>query len=66
MKQRLSSRLELDSVPDEIDDLQRKVRQLEIEKEVVKRDNDPNKLDNISKLLADAKERLNTSHWLAK
>lgn len=54
-------RLELDSVPDEIDDLQRKVRQLEIEKEVVKRDNDPNKLDNISKLLADAKERLNTS-----
>ena len=42
-------------------DLQRKVRQLEIEKEVVKRDNDPNKLDNISKLLADAKERLNTS-----
>lgn len=53
-------RLELDSVPDEVDELQRKVSQLEIEKEVIKRDNDPNKLDAINKSLADAKEKLNS------
>ncbi|MEP7320351.1 MAG: AAA family ATPase [Saprospiraceae bacterium] len=52
-------RLELDSVPDEVDELQRKVSQLEIEKEVIKRDNDPNKLDAIIKSLAEAKEKLN-------
>ncbi len=51
-------RLELDSVPDEVDELQRKVRQLEIEKEVIKRDNDPNKLEAINKILAEAKEKL--------
>lgn len=51
-------RLELDSVPDEIDELQRKVRQLEIEKEVIKRDNDSGKMTAITKLLAEAKEKL--------
>jgi ATP-dependent Clp protease ATP-binding subunit ClpB len=53
-------RLELDSVPDEVDELQRKVSQLEIEKEVIKRDNDPNKLDAINKGLAEAKEKLSS------
>lgn len=51
-------RLELDSVPDEIDELQRKVRQLEIEKEVIKRDNDSGKMIAITKSLAEAKEKL--------
>jgi len=51
-------RLELDSVPDEIDELQRKVRQLEIEKEVIKRDNDSGKMVAITKMLAEAKEKL--------
>jgi len=51
-------RLELDSVPDEIDELQRKVRQLEIEKEVIKRDNDSGKMVAITKILAEAKEKL--------
>lgn len=58
-------RLELDSVPDEVDELQRKVRQLEIEKEVIKRDNDPNKLDVISKALAEAKQKMDivSAEW---
>lgn len=51
-------RLELDSVPDEVDELQRRVRQLEIEKEVIKRDNDLNKFDAINKTLAEAKEKM--------
>lgn len=51
-------RLELDSVPDEVDELQRRVRQLEIEKEVIKRDHDANKMDVINKSLAEAKEKL--------
>lgn len=58
-------RLELDSVPDEVDELQRKVRQLEIEKEVIKRDNDPLKLDAINKALAEAKQKLDivSAEW---
>jgi ATP-dependent Clp protease ATP-binding subunit ClpB len=58
-------RLELDSVPDEVDELQRKVRQLEIEKEVIKRDNDANKMDVINKSLAEAKEKLDilSAEW---
>ena len=37
-------RLELDSVPEEIDELDRKLRQLEIEREFIKRENDTKKL----------------------
>ena len=41
-------RLELDSVPEEIDELDRKVRQLEIEREAIKREKDTKKLDAIN------------------
>ncbi len=51
-------RLELDSVPDEIDELDRKVRQLEIEREAVKREKDDKKVKVIEGLLANAKEKL--------
>lgn len=50
-------RLELDSVPEEIDELDRKVRQLEIEREAIKREKDPKKLENISEAIANAKQQ---------
>jgi len=51
-------RLELDSVPDEIDEQDRKVRQLEIEKEAIKREKDSAKLEKIKKQIANEKEVL--------
>jgi ATP-dependent Clp protease ATP-binding subunit ClpB len=51
-------RLELDSVPEEIDEWDRKVRQLEIEKEAIKRESSPKKLQAISEQIANARERL--------
>lgn len=51
-------RLELDSLPDEIDEQDRRVRQLEIEKEAIKREKDTAKLDAINKRIADEKEKL--------
>ncbi|GLR18718.1 ATP-dependent Clp protease ATP-binding subunit [Portibacter lacus] len=51
-------RLELDSVPEEVDEWERKVRQLEIEKEAIKREGDKRKLKVISEQIANAKEKL--------
>lgn len=58
-------RLELDSVPEEIDELSRKVRQLEIEREAIKREKDEKKLKRISGQIANAKEELEsrTAAW---
>ncbi|MEP6646096.1 MAG: AAA family ATPase [Saprospiraceae bacterium] len=50
-------RLELDSLPEEVDEADRKLRQLEIEREAIKRENDPKKLKNISELIANTKEK---------
>ncbi|PHN07376.1 ATP-dependent chaperone ClpB [Flavilitoribacter nigricans] len=50
-------RLELDSVPEEVDEWDRRVRQLEIEREAIKREKDPNKLNAINEQIANAKER---------
>jgi ATP-dependent Clp protease ATP-binding subunit ClpB len=50
-------RLELDSVPEVIDDADRKVRQLEIEREFIKREGDSKKLKVIEETLANAKEK---------
>ncbi|MCO5248647.1 MAG: ATP-dependent chaperone ClpB [Chitinophagales bacterium] len=52
-------RLEIDSVPEEIDELERRVRQLEIEREAIKRENDTVKLDELSKQIADLSENRN-------
>ncbi|MCO5232013.1 MAG: ATP-dependent chaperone ClpB [Chitinophagales bacterium] len=49
-------RLEIDSVPEEIDELERKIRQLEIEREAIKRENDTAKLSELSKQIADLNE----------
>ena len=58
-------RLELDSVPEEIDELNRKVRQLEIEREAIKREKNEKKLKRISGQIANAKEELEsrTAAW---
>ncbi len=50
-------RLELDSVPDEVDEWDRKVRQLEIEREAIKREKDTKKLAIINEQIANAKEK---------
>lgn len=61
-------RLELDSVPDEIDEMDRKVRQLEIEREAVKREKDDKKVKLIEGQLANAKEKLESlkAAWKAE
>src|SRR6195952_2125690 len=41
-------RLEMDSVPEELDQMQRQIRQLEIEREAIKRENDDEKLRQLS------------------
>lgn len=51
-------RLELDSMPEDLDELDRKVRQLEIEREAVKRDGDQKKLRAIEEQIANNKEQL--------
>ena len=50
-------RLELDSVPDDVDEWDRKVRQLEIEREGIKREKDEKKLAQINEQIANAKEK---------
>lgn len=49
-------RLEMNSVPEEIDELDRKIQQLQIEKEALKREGSSKKLDDIKKELADLNE----------
>ena len=49
-------RLEIDSVPEELDELDRKVRQLEIEREAIKRENDDRKIEDLSKQIANLNE----------
>jgi ATP-dependent Clp protease ATP-binding subunit ClpB len=46
-------RLEMNSVPEEIDEVERTITRLEIEKEAVKRDGDSEKVDEITRELAD-------------
>ena len=59
-------RLEMNSMPEEMDELNRRIRQLEIEREAIKRENEPTKLQTIEKELADLNEQFNTlkAKWL--
>ena len=50
-------RMEVDSVPEELDEISRKIKQLEIEREAIKRENDKPKLEIIGKELAELKEQ---------
>lgn len=42
-------RLQINSVPEELEDVQRKIRQLEIEREAIKRENDNKKVEELTK-----------------
>lgn len=52
-------RMEINSKPEELDVLDRKIMQLEIEIEAIKRENDTNKLKSLNADLADFKEERN-------
>lgn len=49
-------RLEVDSVPEELDTIERNIKQLEIEREAIKRENDTVKLERLNKEIAELKE----------
>ena len=46
-------RMEINSMPVELDEVERKIRQLEIEREAIKRENDKEKLEGLNKELAE-------------
>ncbi|MBO4752032.1 MAG: ATP-dependent chaperone ClpB [Bacteroidales bacterium] len=52
-------RLEIDSVPEELDEIERRIRQLEIEREAIKRENDQDKLSQLSNEIAQLGEQRN-------
>ncbi|MBF1436755.1 MAG: AAA family ATPase, partial [Prevotella micans] len=53
-------RMERDSVPEELDEITRKLKQLEIEREAIKRENDTEKIEQLDKDIADLKEQEHT------
>ncbi len=53
-------RLEMDSVPEELDEMNRKIMQLEIEREAIKRENDTAKLNKLSEDIANITEQRNS------
>ncbi|MGM9795165.1 MAG: ATP-dependent chaperone ClpB [Candidatus Aphodosoma sp.] len=60
-------RLEMNSEPEELDTLERNIKQLEIEKAAIKRENDTTKLEKLDKEISDLKEKRNKmrSDWNA-
>ena len=52
-------RLEIDSVPEELDEIERRIRQLEIEREAIKRENDQDKLAQLAKEIGELSEEKN-------
>lgn len=50
-------RMEINSKPEELDEIERKIMQLEIEKVAIKRENDTAKINHIEKELADLSEQ---------
>ena len=49
-------RLQIDSVPESLDEVSRRITQLEIEREAIKRENDKGKLEQLNKEIADLKD----------
>ena len=58
-------RLEMNSMPEELDELERRIRQLEIEREAIKRENDEDKLKELGTEIARLSDERNTfkSKW---
>lgn len=50
-------RMECDSQPEELDEITRRLRQLEIEREAIKRENDTAKLEQLNKEIAELSEK---------
>ncbi|MBQ2359402.1 MAG: AAA family ATPase, partial [Prevotella sp.] len=50
-------RMERDSVPEELDDITRQLKQLEIEREAIKRENDVPKIEQLDKDIAELKDK---------
>ena len=50
-------RMERDSVPEELDEITRKLKQLEIEREAIKRENDQPKIAQLDKEIADLRDQ---------
>ncbi len=61
-------RLEMNSVPEELDEAERKIRQLEIEREAIKREKDEAKVKLLSKELANLQEVKNKikARWMSE
>lgn len=61
-------RLEIDSVPEELDEIERKIMQLEIEREAIKREKDEKKLTALNEEIANFTEERNTlkAAWQAE
>ena len=49
-------RMQVDSVPESLDEVSRRIAQLDIEREAIKREDDKAKLEQLSKEIADLKE----------
>ena len=63
-----SLRIQIDSMPTDIDQLERRVTQLEIEKQALKKESDPNSKERVAIIdreLAEIREKANTlkAHW---
>ena len=50
-------RMERDSQPEELDEITRRLRQLEIEREAIKRENDTQKLEQLNKEISELSEK---------
>lgn len=61
-------RLEMNSMPEELDELERRIRQLEIEREAIKRENDEDKLRELNEDIARLGEQRSTfkAKWQAE
>ncbi|MBU3660938.1 MAG: ATP-dependent chaperone ClpB [Flavobacteriales bacterium] len=61
-------RMEINSKPEELDEIERKIMQLEIERAALKRENDEKKLENVERELANLTEQRNAfqSKWQAE
>lgn len=61
-------RLEIDSVPQSLDEITRKISQLEIEREAIKREGDSQKVADLEKQIADLREDENSyrAKWKAE
>ena len=61
-------RMEINSVPEELDEIERKIRQLEIEREAIKRENDVIKLNELNQEIANLNDVRNglRAKWQAE